>query len=123
MKRLIILALAVAVVIAIPGSHFLVASSDPTPEEPLGALQTGEHNSAGVAKGFLCGVGFALTTDSHETISNSGNQILTCHAPSPFNPPLNVIFRGLGCSFFFGGFTFNSQLVVSGGHINLRCGP
>ncbi len=99
---------------------FDVASAD----DVLGALETGEHNSAGVARGFLCGTGpGGLTTESHETISNSGNQTLTCHGFTNNPPPEAVILRGFGCSFFFGGFTFDrTRLVISpSGEVTLKC--
>lgn len=92
--------------------------------ETLGALETGEHNSASVARGFLCGTGpGGLTTDSHETLSNSGNQTLTCRGFTNNPPPEAVILRGFGCSFFFGGFTFDrTRLVIApSGEVTLKC--
>ncbi len=77
--------------------------------------------SASVANGFLCGVLVALTTDSHETLSDSGKQSLSCHGFAANAGPTQH-FRGLGCGFFFGGFTTNSKLVwTDTGDANLWC--
>lgn len=92
---------------------------------PLGALESGTHESAGVARGFLCGLFVTLTTDSHATISNSGIQTLQCHGD--FDPALLGLTRavkieGLPCFLHFGGMTTDSQLIATpGGKMHLHC--
>ncbi|NIM48759.1 MAG: hypothetical protein GTN78_10345 [Gemmatimonadales bacterium] len=96
-----------------------------SPEVQWGAMETGTHSSAAVAKGFPCGVGPAgITTQSHATLSNSGKETLHCHGqmPAGTEPQKAVILRGVLCGLHFGGFTTNSKVEITpGGRVNLRC--
>jgi hypothetical protein len=59
-------------------SHAVITPSNNT---TLKCSVTGVANSTGKAvnyKDFLCGTPLGLTTDSHETVSASGNATLTC---------------------------------------------
>lgn len=116
MKKLLMLG-AVALLVVLPYANVAGAN------DPIGALETGTHNSAGVAKGFLCGTGpGGLTTQSHATISNSGNETLFCQGQLATPPPQAIRVNGLLCGLFFGGLTTNSRLVITaGGPVNLVC--
>lgn len=123
MKRFITLLAVAAFVVAIPASHWLRGL--PEADGPVGAMETGEHGSASVARGFWCGVLYASTTDSHETLSASGNQMLTCHGDLPdwmIPPDKAVTLSGLACNFYFPGWTTDSKLLVTpAGEIILKC--
>lgn len=120
MKRFITLLAVAAFVVAIPASHLLRGGGG-----QVGALEPGEHGSATVASGFLCGVYYTLTTDSHATLSNSGNETLTCRGdlPGHITPPLKaVIWNGIPCNLRFSGVATGSKLVTTpAGELILKC--
>lgn len=120
MKRLHVLLLGLLVV-----ALLLVSAVSAGADEVWGAMETGDHQSAGVAKGFLCGTGpGGLTRKSHATVSDSGNETLTCQGqlPTGTEPPEAVILKGILCGLYFGGSTTNSRVVITpGGVVNLRC--
>lgn len=80
---------------------------------------------------FACGVPttnffpLIITTDSHATVSSSGNSSLYCKADLPANipPPEGgaVVFRDFACG-TFGGLTFDSHAVITpSGKVILTC--
>ena len=82
-------------------------------------------------RGFICGVPttnfvpIIATTDSHATVSNSGNAELYCKAQLPASIPAPsggaVVFDGFLCG-TFGGVTTDSHAVVTpSGNVILQC--
>ena len=107
-----------ALVIAL--GAFTYSAVTPTPAA-VGA-QEFSASSASVASGFLCGVLVDLTTQSHATLSSSGNETLICSSDSPFAPPpKTLVIKGLGCGLFFSGFTTNSKITINKKEANLWC--
>lgn len=96
----------------------------------LGAQEiTGEPHSALVASGFSCGIGsiggfpFVLTTDSHTTISNSGNETLICRGnlPAGTEPAKAQVQTGFLCGTFSALTTNSKQIITPAGEITLKC--
>jgi len=98
-------------------------------EAQYGASESGTHNSAGVARGFQCWVGpdAGYTWQSHETVSNSGQQTIWCRGTQPSPPPRTVILKGctdipMECTFYFGGSTCDYRAILSpDGSVTLMC--
>ena len=137
MKKLAFLTLTVTLLVAVFTlfSQQEEAVAEPQDAATAWAMQWGDlltaevgaigDNSAQVAKGFLCGLVFNLTTQSHATQSNSGNETLQCKGdlPDAIPPPDQTMrFEGLLCGLIFSGLTTNSTLQVHpSGKIDLKC--
>ena len=82
-----------------------------------------------VLKGFACAVfnpptipSVFFTTNSHVTITPSGNASLVCHFDTPLNPPEAVVITTGLCGIPGAGLTTSFSVVVSSsGQITLVC--
>jgi hypothetical protein len=81
-------------------------------------------SSAQTFRGFPCGTGpGGVTTDSHATVSSSGNAELYCKGqlPAGTEPPRAIVIEGLLCG-TPGGLTTNSRIVITpSGTVILQC--
>src|SRR5436309_2978616 len=84
--------------LVVAGAFLVSAFRSSHQDETVGASSADfSALAAGHLEGFPCGTGFAVTTDSRVTISNSGNATLVCSADTPFSPPRAIVIDGLPC--------------------------
>jgi hypothetical protein len=70
---------------------------------------------------FLPPVPFLTTTDTHTTITPSGNTVLTCRFDNPSPPSDTLIFENFTCGTFLGVTTDSQFVATKGGPATLTC--
>jgi hypothetical protein len=112
---------------AIGGTALNVEGSS---EGAWGSRGHGVMHSAANESGFTCGLGpFGPADDSHATISDSGNETVTCSGKTSASVDKTQIMEGFECLLHFGDgdpttrdVTFDSRAVINpSGHVTLVC--
>ncbi len=104
-----------------------------SPDDVFGSVEPGVMLSAAVERDFSCVLGpFAVATNSHATISNSGNETVVCSgqlSASVVAPEKIFVLEGFACALRFGDgdpstseITFDSVLrITPSGHVTMVC--
>jgi hypothetical protein len=101
----------------------IAVPAQPAASELMGSLTVGVMHSAAQESGFPCGLPGGVTTQSHATISDSGNQTLHCVGDTPVAPDRRIVEEGFPCALHYEGeVTLDSRIMITpGGQVILTC--